>query len=274
MSKVIQLLESKLPSKKALVVGDACIDSYRFGKVTRISPEAPVPVFVPGIEEDRPGMALNVIKNMRSFGIEVLEVTPTERSTKTRIVDSAHNYHIIRIDKDVKPSPVDISEVDAKAASCGMIVVSDYDKGFLRTQDIAAICEIGTRRCLPVLIDTKKPDLSSFVGAVIKLNFDEMNRTTGLPNGPHEIIVTLGPNGAKWRETTFPTKSVQVHDVCGAGDVFIASFATAILEGNSFKEAVRFANICASISVTKFGTYALNYDDVSSAKNIFSMENK
>ena len=55
---------------KILVVGDVCVDNYQYGVVDRISPEAPVPVFVPTREESRNGMAANVAANLVALGSE------------------------------------------------------------------------------------------------------------------------------------------------------------------------------------------------------------
>jgi bifunctional ADP-heptose synthase (sugar kinase/adenylyltransferase) len=51
---------------KILVIGDSCIDIFRYGKVTRIAPEAPVPIIVPERETSNPGMAGNVVANFKS----------------------------------------------------------------------------------------------------------------------------------------------------------------------------------------------------------------
>ena len=57
---------------RILVVGDVCVDNYQYGVVDRISPEAPVPVFIPTREESRNGMAANVAANLVALGCEVV----------------------------------------------------------------------------------------------------------------------------------------------------------------------------------------------------------
>ncbi len=71
---------------KILVVGDVCVDNYQYGIVDRISPEAPVPVFVPTREESRNGMAANVAANLVALGCEVV-VASGQHGSKTRLID-------------------------------------------------------------------------------------------------------------------------------------------------------------------------------------------
>ena len=66
-----------LPHKryKALLIGDSCIDVYHYGTCSRLSPEAPVPIFKENRWEERPGMAANVLANLKAFNIEVKFIT-------------------------------------------------------------------------------------------------------------------------------------------------------------------------------------------------------
>ena len=56
---------------KILVIGDSCEDIFRYGDITRVAPEAPVPVIVPIREESNPGMAGNVVANLKALGASV-----------------------------------------------------------------------------------------------------------------------------------------------------------------------------------------------------------
>jgi D-beta-D-heptose 7-phosphate kinase/D-beta-D-heptose 1-phosphate adenosyltransferase len=60
---------------KILVIGDSCTDIFRYGKVERLAPEAPVPVIVPTSETSSPGMAGNVVRNLEALGAEVDFIT-------------------------------------------------------------------------------------------------------------------------------------------------------------------------------------------------------
>lgn len=90
---------------KILLIGDNCTDVYQYGTVDRLSPEAPVPVFVPTHREEREGMAGNVYANLVALGCKVNIVCGT-LSKKTRLIDSRSKQQILRIDEDVKSIPV------------------------------------------------------------------------------------------------------------------------------------------------------------------------
>ena len=113
---------------KITLIGDTCIDEYHYGYVERISPEAPVPIFVEDKVETKSGMASNVAKNLEALGVNVTTYFGVP-STKIRIIDSKSNQHILRIDKDVKSKQL---STDTKFdTNTDAFVISDYDKGFV-----------------------------------------------------------------------------------------------------------------------------------------------
>ena len=111
-----------------LLLGDSCRDIYQFGTVDRMSPEAPVPVFVPSYQEERDGMASNVFKNLEALGCDVNYLFG-ETSTKTRLIDSRSRQQIVRIDDDVKSEPMTFET--AIPPGYDAIVISDYNKGLI-----------------------------------------------------------------------------------------------------------------------------------------------
>ena len=126
---------------KVLVIGDSCEDIFLYGKIERVSPEAPVPVIEPIDKTTNIGMAGNVANNLSSLGVDCDLATNTSKITKTRFIDSKSNQMLLRLDEnDNLPindnydrfQHLDISEYDA-------VVVSDYDKGFLNTSQISEI---------------------------------------------------------------------------------------------------------------------------------------
>jgi len=80
-----------------------------------------------------------------------------------------------------------------------------------------------------------------------------------------EFVVTLGPKGALYNHEIYNTKQTEVFDVCGAGDVFLSGLVYGYLNTKSMPEAIRIANVCASFSVSKMGTYVMCPEDL---KNI------
>ena len=243
---------------KILLIGDSCKDIYHFGTIDRISPEAPVPILRTQKTEERPGMAFNVKKNLESFNIEVDFFTNKESIKKHRFIDIKTKSQLLRVDEgeqDLLPPfapTVQNSDYDA-------VVISDYDKGFLT----ANVCEKITRqfKSLPVFVDSKKKDLSCFYESFIKINEQEYTNSKKIcPTS--RVIVTLGDKGALYKGKIFPTKKIEVHDVCGAGDVFLSSLAYAFLETRQIERAITYANKLATLSVTRFGTHVLTRNEI------------
>jgi len=77
-----------------------------------------------------------------------------------------------------------------------------------------------------------------------------------------ELVVTMGAKGAKWKDQVVPVNNVEVFDVCGAGDTFLVGFVIKYLLTENMLESIKFANICATISVQKFGTYQIKWEDI------------
>jgi D-beta-D-heptose 7-phosphate kinase/D-beta-D-heptose 1-phosphate adenosyltransferase len=140
------------------------------------------------------------------------------------------------------------------------IVISDYDKGFLTYEHIESLIESS----IPVFIDTKKTDLERFQGAWVKVNELEYSRLRSECSG---LIVTLGDRGAKVPHYNLecPTKAVEVMDVCGCGDTFLASLTAQYLFTKDIEKAIIFANVAAGITVQHRGNYAPSYDEIRNA---------
>lgn len=248
-------------SLNVLLIGDSCTDEYKIGTVDRLSPEAPVPVVKIVDSYTIPGMAANVFTNLVGLGIEPDFVTNMETITKTRYIDKKSGQHLIRVDSDRELTPwsgrtgFPIQDYDA-------IIISDYDKGFLRYEDIQQI--VSSVAC-PVFIDTKKTRLADIAPpfmsdhVYIKINELEFKNTKTLSDN---LIVTLGDQGAQYKGQMYPTKKVEVMDVCGCGDTFLAALAVQYLFTNDIEKAILFANVAAGITVQHRGNYAPSYDEI------------
>jgi len=206
MVKLSNIL-NRLNPAKILVIGDMLLDTYTFGKVRRISPEAPVPVVNVQREEHRPGGAGNVVLNLLSLGAQVLPIgrigndwaglmltdifeqegvdasmilAQTEYATavKNRVI--ADNQQIVRVDHE-ESTP--LSEALEKAileklpfvfGDVKITAISDYGKGFLSPTLLAAVIEESNRRGIPVITDPKGRDFTRYKGTtVIKPNLSE-----------------------------------------------------------------------------------------------------
>jgi D-beta-D-heptose 7-phosphate kinase/D-beta-D-heptose 1-phosphate adenosyltransferase len=231
---------------KILLIGDNCVDVYQYGTIDRLSPEAPVPIFVPTHKEERDGMAGNVYKNLLALGCEV-QLVCGHPSKKTRLVDTRSHQQIARIDEDTKSIPI----VNLDPTGYDAIVVSDYNKGVVSYEIIEKMIESK----IPVFVDTKKTDLDRMQGAWVKINELEYSKIKSDCSG---LIVTRGSRGAEiiYHDFWCPAPKVEVVDVTGAGDTFLAALAYRWLVTNDIKDAVQFANKAASITVQHFGVYA------------------
>ena len=248
---------------KILVIGDACLDVYYFGTCDRISPEAPVPVFKKSRISSQNGMCLNVASNLSAFGHDVKVDKNSETIRKIRIIDSKTGSQVLRIDEEPDIKNVDVRKyTSSEMRDFDAMVISDYNKGFITPGDILDVIEPARLVGIPIFVDSKKKDLSHFEGCILKINEKEKDEVDKFPSR-YELLTTLGSRGCEWRGTVYPTKKVDVHDVCGAGDVFLASLVhTYLTTGGNMIESIRFANHCSSISVKHFGTWVIDLDEI------------
>ncbi|AXE32810.1 D-glycero-beta-D-manno-heptose-7-phosphate kinase [Chromobacterium phragmitis] len=189
------MLASSLAKAKVLVVGDVMLDRYWFGDVSRISPEAPVPVAKIGRSEERAGGAANVARNIAGLGgkatilsvvgddeaADALErllkadgiVTSFKRdaniatTVKLRVV--ARQQQLIRLDFEDAPSHEilagKLEEFADIVAAHDVVILSDYGKGGLT--HVAEMIQLARAAGKPVLIDPKGDDYSKYAGATL-----------------------------------------------------------------------------------------------------------
>jgi D-beta-D-heptose 7-phosphate kinase/D-beta-D-heptose 1-phosphate adenosyltransferase len=244
-----------------LLIGDSCTDTYCYGSCDRLSPEAPVPVLKFNNTVTKPGMAANVKENLEAFGINVDFITNNEEIQKVRYIDEKTGQHLLRVDHEALLIPWS-GRLMIPLESYDAIVISDYNKGFLTYEHIEQLRQNFDG---PVFIDTKKSDLIRFNGCVVKINETEYKNRISVPEN---LIVTLGSDGAmhkhKYQEAIYPTKKVEVTDVCGAGDTFLAALTFEHLRSNNFNKSISFANQCSAITVQHRGVYSLTSTDIDS----------
>lgn len=240
---------------KTLVIGDSCQDIFIYGKCDRLCPEAPVPVFIPQKTKKMGGMARNVYENLRSLDMEVDLITNDEQITKTRYVDEKTNQIIIRVDSEKNSISKIKNLYDIEFSKYDAIIISDYNKGFLDYEDIQYICE----KHKLVFIDTKKIINEYFYKCrFIKINEIEYDNNLTfseiLKNEFKEkLIITKGAKGAEYNNKIFSVNRVEIKDMVGAGDTFIASLVFKFLETNNIYESIKFANECSTIVVQHRG---------------------
>jgi D-beta-D-heptose 7-phosphate kinase/D-beta-D-heptose 1-phosphate adenosyltransferase len=237
---------------KILLIGDNCTDVYQYGTVDRISPEAPVPVFKFSHEEQRPGMAGNVCNNLVALGCNVYSVYG-ENSTKTRLIDIRSKQQIVRIDNDVVSTP---PSIPYSLTGYNAVVISDYNKG---TVTYELIENLRNTFDGPIFVDTKKTDLARLEGCIVKINSFEFSQ---IKTRCSNLIVTLGPEGADWNNKIFPAPVVEVSDVCGAGDTFLAALAYWYIHSRDMEQAIKFAVRASAVTVQRLGVYAPSLEEI------------
>ena len=241
---------------KILVIGDSCTDVFIYGRCERLNPEAPIPVFEPTKTVTNQGMAGNVVANLNKLGVQKVElITNHELITKTRYVEHKSNQMLLRVDSnDSVQNSFDIKKVDFD--SYDAVVVADYDKGFLTNNDIK---KIGEKAKLS-FIDTKKTiDLENFKGyTFVKMNEVEWERCerygAKYEDWKEQLIVTMSERGCMYNEKRYSVdNTVEVRDLSGAGDTWMASFAFKFIQNSDVEESIQFANDNATIVVQKRG---------------------
>src|SRR5262249_3433921 len=220
LSRLEQILD-RASSRRITVIGDLMLDEFVWGKVGRISPEAPVPVVEVTGESFYPGGAANVARNLREFvdRVAIIGLLGKDRSgqqlrellseqkidtcnaveeatfhtiVKTRII--ARHQQVIRVDREKFVGPTagqikgvvaavrkDIPETDA-------IIFEDYGKGFLSTELVSQIAEAAGSAGKVVAADPNPRNLVEWRGlTVIKPNRSEAFLAAGIPSGDPDV---------------------------------------------------------------------------------------
>lgn len=205
-----------LSAARLLIVGDVMLDRYWFGDVTRISPEAPVPIVKIERSEERPGGAANVARNVAALGAQVgllsvvgddeagrsllrlleasgiavnLHVDPAISTTvKLRVI--GRQQQLLRIDFETSPSHevlrAKLLEFATRLGDCDAVILSDYGKGGLT--HIGEMIRLARDAGKHVLVDPKGDDFSKYAGAtVVTPNRAELRAVVGRWQDPEEL---------------------------------------------------------------------------------------
>lgn len=206
---------------RVLIVGDVMLDRYWFGEVSRISPEAPVPVVKVDRSEERPGGAANVARNAAALGARValLSVVGTDDagrslerllgesgiecslhqdaklSTTVKLRVVARQQQLLRIDFENAPDhevlEAKLADFESRLTGCDVVILSDYGKGGLThiTEMIAQACAAGKK----VLVDPKGEDYARYAGATLLTpNRSELRQVVGSWSNEAELEQKAG----------------------------------------------------------------------------------
>ena len=218
-----RMLFNQFSKQRILILGDVMIDTYLWGNVGRISPEAPVPIVSEVIEEHRLGGAANVALNVKAMGavpilcsvigddnrgklfLELMEkqnlsdiglVMDETRVTtqKTRIISG--NQQMLRVDeemdvfltKSVQSQFLELIKSLLESRGIDAIIFQDYDKGVLTPRVISEVIGAANSASVPVLTDPKFRSFDLYRGVrLFKPNFKELVRGLNLKIKKHEI---------------------------------------------------------------------------------------
>ena len=180
---------------RVLIVGDVMLDRYWFGEVSRISPEAPVPVVKVEKVEERPGGAANVARNAAALGAQAMLLSvvgedeagqtlarlleadgiatglhkDAQLSTTVKLRVIGRRQQLLRIDFETWPTHevlrAKLSEFEQRLAQCDAVILSDYGKGGLT--HIADMIRLARAAGKPVLVDPKGDDFTRYAGATL-----------------------------------------------------------------------------------------------------------
>lgn len=248
---------------KILLIGEKCDDIFIYGDTPRLSPEGPAPVFIPSREVYNGGMGMNVMGNLMALGIGVDFQHQQASITKTRHIHESSNTLLLRIDEEKNIDNIGDRLPKLDFWEYSMVVVSDYNKGFLTEEDIAYI---GFKHP-NVICDTKKK-LGEWCRDLrfIKLNRSEFeNNKEFIEENDwilEKLIITLDKDGCMYQNTTYPTEQVEIMDISGAGDTFVAGFVKMFLDIDDIPKSIQFANRCAAQVVQKRGVTTIDYENL------------
>ena len=212
MSPVLDLtideLFAQFDSLRVLIIGDVMLDAYVWGRVERISPEAPVPVVTVDRREQRLGGAGNVLLNVQALGAEAIIcsvigtdapgdqlqqelcnrglrcdglIRSADRITtiKERII--AGSQQVVRVDTETDRliTEQERTQLVAKAKelipTCHVVIFEDYDKGVLSREAIAEITDFANARQIPTVVDPKKRNFLAYQNTTLfKPNLKEL----------------------------------------------------------------------------------------------------
>lgn len=239
---------------KVLVIGEECVDKFVYCKTDRLSPEAPIPVINPIKTTTNGGMAGNTVANIKALfpNSEVKGIHQTQKITKTRFVEDKSNHMFVRLDEgdDFCDTFTWDEKVYTSIKESDVVIVSDYDKGFLSNSDLKGIAY----RSKLSILDSKRKLTNDITKdfTFVKLNESEDDNNELL--NKENVIVTLGKRGAWSKGVLYGSPNPQdTIDVSGAGDTFTAAFIIKYFELGQEDKAIKFANEKASEVVSKRG---------------------
>jgi rfaE bifunctional protein kinase chain/domain len=254
--------------QKIMIIGDVMIDSYLWGTVDRISPEAPIPIVALKRRENRMGGAANVALNVKALGSEPILcsvighdekgdeflkllgkegirqeglVRSHERLTTTKFRIFGNHHQMLRVDEEVDHdlSDDDHQELVAQIEKIlgeekiDCIIFQDYNKGVISDGLIKRVVTLAASRSIPVTVDPKQRNFSSFSGVTLfKPNLKELKEGLKLeiPDNNQEAVIEAAQSLRKLLNCKYVMTTLSEKGV-------LVSLADTITEKNIFVPA-------------------------------------
>ena len=308
----------KINKCRILCIGDVMLDHYVYGRVERSSPEAPIPILLNEKEKFVLGGAANVARNLTDLGAKctllsvvgidsaserIKNLISLDKNINSQLLTSKYytspiktryiknTSHLLRVDKEKnlfnknKKLLFNIRKLIIKnIKKCNLIILSDYNKGFLSKTLIKEIVKIAKKYDKLIIADPKKNNLGVYAYIdIITPNEKELNDAAGINlKNEREIIsfsrsiinkfeikeilltrsekgmLLIGPDYVKKYKAT----NKKVKDVTGAGDTVISTLALMKAIGLNTEISSQISNYAAGIIIGKHGTATLKYNEL------------
>lgn len=247
-------------------------------------------VYLVGVlgDDDAARRFSELAKNQKILISAILD-SKRNTSQKTRLVGDRQqllrvdNETIDEIDNEIEIKIIDL--IGKMINKVKGVIISDYKKGLLTPFVLQQTIKLANASNVPVFVDPKGDNYIYYRGAdYVKPNRLELETLTNLSCKSisdveaaaafliqeigSNVLVTLSQDGMilinkDRKKISFPTQAREVYDVSGAGDTAIASFSFAIVQGATPENAAQFANIASGLAVSKIGTAAITFDEIS-----------
>lgn len=312
---MMQNIDNQLPDFRdlhILVIGDVMIDRYISGSVKRISPEAPVPVVAMEQIDNRLGGAANVALNLCALGAKVTvlsiigedvegdllvrmmaeipnltfqyqTISGRKTTLKTRVM--SNNQHLLRIDHE---DTADISNEQAKSmvgickslidsSAINGVILQDYNKGLLTSENIHSIIELCNEHAIPTFVDPKEKNFFEYRNCTIfkpnkkeilkalglnVLDFDFIDQQLRLRLSHKITFITLGSEGIYvndgFQSAKYSTTPRNIADVCGAGDTVISVLCLCYIKNVPLHQIAKIANTAGGQVCEKPGVVSID----------------
>jgi len=293
---------------KVLIIGDVMVDAYYWGKVNRISPEAPVPIVAVEKKEERMGGAANVALNVQALGAQpivcsvignddtglaflklldqnrqvsegLLQVENRRTTKKTRII--GNNHQMLRIDSE-EDKPLDSkTEEDftnlvlknIEKFEVDVVIFEDYDKGVISKKLIESVVKHCLSNNIPTAVDPKKRNYTAYQKvSLFKPNLHELK--SGLKNSI--TLITLSEQGV-FIKSSQESHHIQAHlrditDVSGAGDTVISVAALCLALKTSIRLMGELSNLAGGLVCEYVGVIPIDKTELlSESKRLLSL---